>query len=437
MASAQHARVEGPLLRSPLGVDHMSAKTILAVARSVRAHSIGGMEDHLAELYRSMVDRGWSVHVLTAGLPDSRPFSEAGVRYIPMPGTEPVYDRRFWRASVEHWTRLSASLRPTLAHVHSYAGRAIARARAFRRGPLVVTLYGTPLMNIDHHAHQMIHADWRERLSHCRKLVRVLVQYACGMPPRSLGPRAHVIAISRRQAEEIRRVHSVAPSRLHQIDFGIDIASFDPPTSQQRGQARGALGFEPQDFVIGTVCRLVQEKGVQIAIRAMPRLLARVPTARLLIVGDGDYRRRLEGVARSLGLGRAVVFQGAVPPGRVVRSLHAMDVFALNSVIGESFGLVVAQAMSCALPVVASRVGAMPQLIGGPKPAGYLVPRGNSKAFAGKLCHLASEPAVAALFGRRGRQRAVEEFSHDKMVECTTRLFESLADSAGRATRRG
>ena len=143
---------------------------------------------------------------------------------------------------------------------------------------------------------------------------------------------------------------------------------------------RAALGIAPDAPVVGTVGRLAEVKQQGVLIRAFAQVLPAFPAARLLLVGDGPLRAELEGLAGSLGLGGAVLFAGY--QSNPERYLAAMDVFVLPS-RAEAMPLVIPEAWAAGRPVVASRVGGIPELIADGK-TGLLVAPGDVDGLAAR-----------------------------------------------------
>ena len=168
--------------------------------------------------------------------------------------------------------------------------------------------------------------------------------------------------------------------KLAHVPNGIDTAAF-AAAEADRPAVRAALGIAPDAPVIGTVGRLAEVKQQGVLIRAFARIIPAFPTARLVLVGDGPLRAELEGLARSLGLGGAVLFAGYQPNPE--RYLAAMDVFVLPS-RAEAMPLVIPEAWAAGRPVVASRVGGIPELIEDGK-TGLLVEPGDVDGLAARL----------------------------------------------------
>ncbi|MBU1493043.1 MAG: glycosyltransferase [Actinobacteria bacterium] len=205
-----------------------------------------------------------------------------------------------------------------------------------------------------------------------------------------------VIAVS-----EHARAHHIAhlhlPARLvTTIHNGIETGRF--LTGGDREAVRSALGIPPSVPLIVTVAVLRPLKGIDRMLEALPAVLARVPDARYLVVGDGEARNGLARTAAALGIADRVSFAGA--RADVPLMLSAADLFVLPS-LTEALPTVVAEAMAAGLPVVATRVGGIPEMIDAS--TGILVPPDDVGALAQAVCALLEDPAGAAARGRQGR----------------------------------
>ncbi len=170
--------------------------------------------------------------------------------------------------------------------------------------------------------------------------------------------------------------------------------------------------------VLGIVARLSPQKAHGVLLRAVARLTPDRPDLLLVVVGDGDERAAIEELVRELGLADRVLFTGL---RRDVRALlPGFDVACLSSV-HEGVPLTVLEAMAAGLPVVATAVGALGDLVTDGTD-GYLVPSGDDAVLAERLADLVDDPARRAAFGVAARTRAVDAFS----IEHTLRGYETL-----------
>jgi glycosyltransferase involved in cell wall biosynthesis len=166
---------------------------------------------------------------------------------------------------------------------------------------------------------------------------------------------------------------------------------------------------------------LIPRKSFDTLLQAAALLKAR-DGLRFAIFGDGPERTRLLALSRQLGIADMVQFAGWQED--IVPSLLGLDVFVLPS-SSEAFGLVIAEAMACALPVVATKVGGIPEIVRHGE-TGLLVPPKDPAALAEAIWTLANSLSLRVALGRAGRRRAVRHFSADRMVEQTALHYHNL-----------
>lgn len=199
----------------------------------------------------------------------------------------------------------------------------------------------------------------------------------------------------------------------------------DVPASAGDGAAvRRALDIARDDIVILALQRLAREKRVDVLLGALRRCLDAGVAATLLVVGTGSEEASLRALAAELGVDKHTRFTGYVPRRALPDYFAACDIFAFHSTF-ETFGLVVAQAMSYGKPVVSVATTALPEVVGD---AGLLVPPGDAAAFGEALARLAHDDAMRARYGAAGRARAERLFAWDAVAAQYERV---LARAAG------
>jgi sugar transferase (PEP-CTERM/EpsH1 system associated) len=236
-----------------------------------------------------------------------------------------------------------------------------------------------------------------------------------------------VLAVSSRLAERITRDIGFPQQRIQTIRNGVDLARF---VGIDREAARRALDLPMDVAVIATVGRLVPVKDQATLITALSIVRRRLPSALLLIAGDGPLRDALLAHARTLGIENNVRMIGHRPDVETVFS--AADVFALSSV-SEGLSNTILEAMASGLPVVATRVGGADEMVVEGE-TGLLVPASSPGELAGALATVLADAGRRSAMGAAGRARVHAEFTLDGMVRRYERLYCDMA-MAGQTTR--
>jgi glycosyltransferase involved in cell wall biosynthesis len=197
--------------------------------------------------------------------------------------------------------------------------------------------------------------------------------------------------------------------------------AIDPPVSiLSKAEARQILGLEPQERCIGVVGRLEEGKGIEILIEAMKYMSY---GTRLLIVGDGFKKEQYEALVREHSLEGQVLFLGWKED--VWTLLPAFDVFVLPSVHSEGLPNVILEAFYCSVPVVASRIGGIPDIIyDGVN--GRLVPPGDAIAIARVVEEVLANKSVAEQLALEARRLVLKEHLLEKELAGYRVLFEQI-----------
>jgi glycogen(starch) synthase len=171
--------------------------------------------------------------------------------------------------------------------------------------------------------------------------------------------------------------------------------------------------------------RLVSDKGFDIALAAMASLVARFPRLQMTIVGDGPARGQLERQALALGLGKTVTFAGWVDPGQIPAFMKSATIVVMPSRWEEAFGLVALEAALMGRPVVATRVGGLPEVVVD-RETGLIVQKDDSEALADAIASLLDQAQQAMAMGNAGRLRAQQIFSLQRYVDAYDALYRTL-----------
>jgi phosphatidylinositol alpha-1,6-mannosyltransferase len=239
---------------------------------------------------------------------------------------------------------------------------------------------------------------------------------------------SRVLAVSRFTGRVVR---TAVPSRVpvSLLPPGVDTERFRPDLSGQDIRRSHGLGERP---LVVCVSRLVPRKGQDVLIRAMPRILRRVPDAALLLVGGGPDRARLEGLAAAAPRG-SVVFAGEVPDAELPPHYAAADVFAMpcrSRLAGlevEGFGIVFLEAAAAGRPVVAGDSGGAAEAVVDGE-TGLVVDGRHEDAVVEVVAAVLADPVRAAAMGKAGRARVERRFAWPRLTETLARW---LCEAAG------
>jgi glycosyltransferase involved in cell wall biosynthesis len=209
-------------------------------------------------------------------------------------------------------------------------------------------------------------------------------------------------------------------SQITSIPTGIDFARFTPAHS--RPQVRQMLGLAGEDFVVLMVGIIRSVKRHAIALEAFQQVLRQHPAAHLIVAGDGPKRQQTEELAHALEITDRVHFLGHRDD--IPDLMAASDVLLLTS-RSEGVPQAVTQALGLGVPVIATAVGGVPELIQHEQ-TGLLIPPEDPAAAAEALLSMACNPERAALLGRTGREHALENFNLTVMLDRTEALLSRL-----------
>jgi glycosyltransferase involved in cell wall biosynthesis len=261
------------------------------------------------------------------------------------------------------------------------------------------------------HGHVTENIDDFQTHSHSPRveLVKALQRFYAGRADRIFTPSGYL--------KGIVGGWGIDPGKVRVVTNAVDPAKYPFPESREAAQAQ--LGLEGR-FVV-TVARLTPWKGVDALIRCVPRLPA---GWKLLVVGDGPERARLEEQSRAGGLTQRVIFTGEVTQDKVPAYLRASDIFALFTGY-EGLSHVLLEAQLAGLPTVATRKGGNPEVIRHGE-NGLLVEYGDEEALASALAKLAGDEGLRATLAENARRASVD-FDWARLMEKTTAVLREAA----------
>jgi glycosyltransferase involved in cell wall biosynthesis len=244
-----------------------------------------------------------------------------------------------------------------------------------------------------------------------------------------LGAYDRVVALARGHEEYLASREGVARSKLRVINNGIDVERFSPPSLARRASERARLGIPAGAFVVTITAALRPEKNHEMLLRAAAEIARSRRDFVFLIVGEGREAEKLQALARELGLEATVRFLGR--RGDVADILAATDVSVLCShPVVETFPLVVLEAMSSGVPVVATDVGSVREMMNDGS-EGFIIAAGDLRTLVERLALLARDGALRGAMAARARSRAARDFSQQRMVRGYAELFGELIAGKG------
>jgi glycogen(starch) synthase len=395
---------------------------ICIVAFIVPQHSIGGMQDHTHDLGRGLVRAGHDVTVITSKHPEgTREERVDGIRYVfadaPRHQNHPVW----LRESYAEFVRLHSEQPFDVLHSESTSAVEHVRRGVHRRVPVVAMFHGALLGLAKAHLKAGLRTRRPVPLLRAIRGVQWLATHEHFRHGNWYRFRScEAIIPSRQQVKDTSRSCLLKQSRMHVVPNGID-ADFFRPRPIEEVRARLGLGDDGQIFL--AIGRLTSDKGFHHALQALALLDGDLSSARLVIVGDGPERTRLETLASQLEINERVTFVGAQSHENVAFHLAAADVFLFPTERDEAAPLVLLQAMACARPVVASKTGGITEVIGESGDCGVLIPPGEAKILAREMSMLISDPLRRKRLGEAARRRVLAEYTVERMVQRTLDVY--------------
>ncbi|MGA8302420.1 MAG: glycosyltransferase family 4 protein [Thermoplasmata archaeon] len=367
----------------------------------------GGVERHVGEVARRLGARGHAVGVYTSDLYREFPM-ERLPRTVAREGRTSfgaVHRLPVWSLPGElhypFFRGLDRALRrdsPEILHVHTYGTNQVAAARRFRRRT------GTPFVLTAH-----FHPIWSIQGGWLRHRIRGFYDRRLAGPAVASAAR---LIVQSREEERLVGTLGLALPPVEIIPPGYSPMPAPPDGPAPFRERYGISG--PYVLFVG---RLASNKGLVELIQAFATLARDATDAHLVLVGeDGGMRSTLEARARGLGLEARVHFVGHVPDESFLAAAYREANFTVLASEYEAFGLVLLESLAQGTPVVASRVGGIPEFIEDER-SGLLVPPGQVAPLAEAMQRLWADDGLARRLGRHGRTEVVPLYTWDRLVD--------------------
>lgn len=314
---------------------------------------------------------------------------------IPPPFLSPRYPVRLWQAI--------RAYKPTVLHLHGASIGII--------GSLLGRIAKVPAIVYTEHSEHGRHAAWLQR---GRELTAALPH--------------HTVCVSNQIRHSLLGIPAFRriESRLSVIHNGIALGPYKALSADEKRAIRGELGIPQDARLIGSVGLLWYIKGYCYLLRAMPEIIRRRPQARLALIGSGEDEAKLKQLAAELSIASRVHFLGW--RSDVPRILPACDVYVQPS-LSEGLPMSILEAAAAGLPIVATNVGGIPEVLTNGENAILIAPC-DELALSEAISPLLSNAAQASGLGARLRQHVNEHYSAQAMAAAYTDLYRAILDGS-------
>lgn len=368
--------------------------TPVRVLHAVESLGLGGLE-RVVEVLAIRASRGFAVEVLALAeggrMADQLKAAGIAVHRLAL--------RDYYPGSVLRAARALVGARPDVLHTHGHFAGVVGR--------LAARLVG--LRAVVHHLHTVDDTLRRRHLRMERLLGRVTRRVLC---------------CSSCVARHARQDLGLPDTLLEVVPNGVQ-----PAPLIGRAEARRLLS-DPPSPVVGCVGSLRPHKGQSVLLRAFASLPDERRAGSLVLVGEGPERPRLERLARELGIADRLRMPGERADVR--RLLAGFDLLVAPSIGREGLGVAVLEGMDAGLPVIASRVGGLPEVVADGL-TGLLIPEDDPAALAEAMARILARPDRGAAFGAEGRRRVESHFRAAPMVRRVESIYEVALEQAPRA----
>lgn len=365
----------------------------LKVLHIIGGGEFGGAERHILNLAAAIDPAEVEMTVLCLF---ARPFAEAARREGVACFAVPMRNKLDFHVVAKMKDAITTS-GADIVHTHGVRANLLGRLAAAGAGRPVVTT-----------VHSLLALDYPDPLS---RLANTLSERL------TRGMTCHFITVSHELRAALIR-QGLPGERVTTVHNGVDFTRFEP-SGAAGWECPPGLGDAP---IVAIIARLHAVKGHRLFLQAARAVLAKKPGVRFLVVGEGPDERALVKAAADLGIAGAVRFTGFVDD--IPSLLARLQVLVVAS-RWEGFGLTAAEALAMGVPVVATDVGGLPEIIR-PFETGLLVPYGQSQAMADAVTWILDHPAEAREMAQRGRQVVRRDFSAAQMAVRTVEVYRKV-----------
>jgi glycogen(starch) synthase len=371
---------------------------------------VGGIARHCNGLARALAHKGHNVHVVTLDFPGAPIYEELNGIKVYRASTELGHPNFLtWAFLFNHFLEkklagVSRNVDFDVVHVHDWlTGFAGISFKHQMQKPLVSTIHGTEIGRA-----QGLHNPDSLTID--------------GIEWWTTFEANKIIVTSASMKAEIQGHFRLPQEKIEIVPNGIDTKRYN--TSVDQPAVKGRYGVHPDEKLVLCVGRLVPQKGIEYLIRAVPRIAERYPNSKFIIVGEGWLRGHLEYIARSTGHQWKITFTGWVPDQELIALLNSADALVVPSIY-EPFGIVALEGMAAGVPVVASDVGGLAEIVEH-EHTGILAYSRSPESIAWAVGRVLSDPDHSKEMVQNAQEMVQKTYSWEAIAMKTAKIYKEV-----------
>lgn len=392
---------------------------ICVFSRVVRGHSKGGVQDHIVMLTEGFTKKGHKVTVISSRHPEKVHENVNWVDiYYAKKGAVGNYSKGYFEESVKLFKKLNEKEGFDIVHSQDVSAYGLIKAKI--KIPVVVTMQGT---SYDELKTRLNNLSISEPVVSLREMAIFLIfvyrYFARELP---MNRKVSLIATSNEQAKVYKKIYS--NKKVFKVYNGIDLKLFFP---EKTDDLKNKLNLKGKKILL-CIARFEKEKGIQNILRAMPHIVKKRKEVKLLLVGDGYYKKRLKEIANKLKLKEYVEFCGYIDFKELNKYFNLCDIFINPTNRQNGYDLTVIEAMACQKPVITTDIGSYPTAIESKKD-GILTRLKDEKQLANAVLNLLENEEFRKTISKNARKKVLKLFTAENMVNGTLDVYERVIEN--------
>jgi glycosyltransferase involved in cell wall biosynthesis len=388
---------------------------ICIFAKGLPVHIIGGLELHTRDLAEGLAKRGHDVTIITTRHPNGIKMECKKNLKIYYVENEPLkYNKKFCIESAKIFDKINKKENFDIVHSIQTFGSGFVKYSK-NKTPLVISLHGT-------HKYEIASILNEKSMKIFYMIPYMHIKSILFYEPinKLLFKRAKKVMVDSKEMKiDAAKEYKIPEEKMALVYDGIDINRFKSINVEN---FRKKIGISKSDKVIVSAGRIEKQKGYHLIIEILPSLLQCLDI-KLIIVGTGEHIENLKKMAEEKKVAKNVIFTGKVKDEDMSKYYNLADVFVFPTLRVEAFGMVIAEAMACGKPAIATRIGGIPTVIDDSK-NGFLIKIGDLKELKEKILLILKDEKLAKRLGEAARKKVVDNFSLEKMIDDTIKVYQ-------------